>query len=144
MKPITAYKAFDGRVFEEAENCANYETHCYALLKIVDKLPKFEKTPSYLLGDEYYQHDKVLYDEIVNEFIDYIENLYPNVKTMGDIRGMDRVKLFTWMTNLLTMSGDMPSMTAWKFIGIVDDEYRQWYDYKSLKEPNKKAKPVGM
>jgi len=142
MQPVTAYKSFDGKLFENPKDCADYETHCKCLAIIVDKLPRFSYTGGFQVGDQYYQHDGKLYLSVRNQFFKYLRDLYKNTDFSNHIDMIGSSKYYTWIVNILLMSGDTASIMAWKYIGLVDDQFRQWSDHKYLDNQPKTAIPI--
>jgi hypothetical protein len=129
MIPIQAYQSFDGRLFEQAKDCADYETHCHNLSTIIQGLPKFEKTLSYNLGKSYYQHNPEKWLPIRNNLVMYLHEKYPTLKLGGLVMNNPsngRVIEYKWMNNYLRKNCDMPSLLAWQMVGYVDNKFRQW------------------
>jgi len=129
MIPITAYKAIDGRVFERAQDCADYETHCHNLSDIIKLLPKFDHNHSYDIGKSYYQHDKDSWLVIRNNLLIYLDKKWPgcHFKGLVDNEG-DKgiVGSYNFMDKFIRRNCDVPSLLAWQMVGYVDNDFRQW------------------
>jgi len=129
MKPIQAYQSFDGRVFVQAKDCADYESHCHNLSNIIRVLPKFDHTNSYDIGKSYYQHDKDSWLTVRNNLLLYLDQVWPALKIGGLVKNkaeMAIVANYDWMNKFLRKNCDMPSLLAWQMVGYVDNDFRQW------------------
>lgn len=147
MNPTTSYKAFDGSLFESAKECADYETHCRAIAKIIDKLPRFPITDDFVIGKVYYQHDDRIFLPVRDEFFMYLDSVYNNPKLLhpelrlaiGE-RVLLRDRIF-WHEMFIKHS-DHTALLAWRYIGYTDDYFRQWGQLMfAIKEPDG-AKPM--
>lgn len=123
MIPVTSYKSFDGTLFDDAKECADYETHCRQLAKIIDKLPRFDRADiDWIDGFTYYQHDPELFMSVFTEFCEYIDSRYPNTiqKDTSVSKLIQAYYLLIW--NI----GDKPSVLAVVYFDSVDDQFRQY------------------
>jgi len=145
MKPITAYQAIDGRVFERAKDCADYESHCHNLSEIIRVLPKFDHTHEYDIGKAYYQHDKTRWLKVRNSLLLYLDQKWPELHFRGLVaNGAEKgiVIDYKWMNAYLRKNCDLPSLIAWQMVGYVDNDFRQWSQPLYAKEEGRIGKPI--
>lgn len=136
MKPITAYQSFDGRIFEFAKECADYEVHCKRLSDIIKDLPKIEYTEDYISGKSYFQHDPKKWLPIRNNLILYFSEVWPEtkLKTLLDVESERAIVVdYDIMDAFLKKKGDIPSLLAWNTVGYVDLYFRQWFNMENTK-----------
>ena len=145
MKPITAYQSIDGRVFERAQDCADYEAHCHNLSEIIRGLPKFDHTRGYDIGKEYYQHDPERWLQIRNHLLLYIDQKWPDLHVKGLVANSGEkgiVVNYTWMNTFLRKNCDIPSLLAWQMVGYVDEKFRQWSQPTYAMVEGREGKPI--
>jgi len=142
MKPVTSYKSFDGSVFGTAKECADYETHCGAISKIVDKLPRFIRDDDFEKGVSYYQHDWKSFVDVRTEFCMYMDSIHSNFVFRQQIG--ERVLLMdtNWYFRFFRNTNDYPALLAWYYIGCVDSQYRQWSHPDFIKDTPEGAKCI--
>jgi hypothetical protein len=145
MKPITAYQSVDGRVFERAQDCAEYENHCHILSKIIRGLPKFDHNHDYDIGKAYYQHDPERWLKIRNELLLYIDQRWGDLYIRGLVldKGTEAMIIdYKIMNAFLRKNCDIPSLLAWQMVGYVDDDFRQWSQPTYAMDKGRKGKCI--
>lgn len=139
MKPVKAYEAFDGTVFDTAEECADYETHSITIAQIIDKLPRFDVDSQFTIGNSYYQHDEESFRAIRDEFFAYMVERY-NIPVFQNQIGNRELDTDTnWFINFFRIAKDKPSLLAWYYVGMVDKYFRQWSQSYFVNKPNEDA-----
>lgn len=142
MKPVTAYKSFDGNIFSAANECAEYETHCRKIACIIDKLPRFQRDYSFEIGMKYYQHTPEVFLPIRDEFFTYIKTKYNNRTFENSIGVVTLPQTSGWYIQFFQRQQDNPSMLAWQYLGYVDDKFRQWSQLFFINNTNEEAVPI--
>jgi hypothetical protein len=126
MKPVTAYKSFNGVLFDTEKECADYESHCYALSKIIDQIPRFKRDEDFLLGKRYHQHDPESFSSIRDQFFEYMYEKYNNPIFKSAVGQTILPVNRTIYRHFLSARRDDPSLVAWSYFECVDNEYREW------------------
>ena len=126
MKPKISYEAFDGVIFRTAEECAEYETHCRAIAKIIDKMPRFTFTDEFISGRCFYLHDRQSFIDTRSEFFMYLDSQYPKPEIRLQIGEPCWVMSPAKYLEIIVSLHDGPLLLAWYYIGCVDDYARQW------------------
>jgi hypothetical protein len=130
MKPVTSYQAFDGSLFDTAEQCADYETHCKTIASIIDQIPRFPIDEVFAEGRSFYQHDERIILPARDDFFMYLDSVYNNPKLqyvmirqgIGERICVGRLKMY----QLFVKHNDRAAMLAWTYLGYTDDYFRQW------------------
>jgi len=139
LKPVTSYQSVDGSIFDTAEECAKYETHCSAIAKIIDRLPRFVSTDDFQTGKSYYQHDIKSFKEIRDIFFMYMDSLYDLSIFQSQIGESILITNTNWYIKFFRATNDKPALLAWYYIGMVDSRYRQWSTPYFVTNPNEEA-----
>ncbi|MCK5021580.1 MAG: hypothetical protein KAS32_31520 [Candidatus Peribacteraceae bacterium] len=126
MKPVTSYQSFDGTIFETAEKCAKYESHCIKIASIVDKLPKFTKDREFYELRSYYQHDPQLVIDVRTEFLMYMDSIYHDPSLRLQLGERCLVMPTGRFIDFFKSKNDVPATLAWLYIGSIDNYFRQW------------------
>lgn len=146
MNPTTSYKAFDGSLFESAKECADYETHCKTIAKIIDQIPRFPIDEDFINGNTYYQHDERIILPARDDFFGYLDSFYNNPQLIyplfrigiGSRVCIDRLRCL----QIFTKHSDKASILAWSYLGYTDDYFRQWGQLMFAIEPPEEARPI--
>lgn len=126
MKPVKSYESFDGKIFATAEECADYETFCKKMARIVDTLPRFEMTDEFRAGEEFFQHDLGRFYSVRDAFIKLVLTKYDNELLKGQLGKKDWTFSTGEMFKFFKDMNDQVCVMGWYWIGCIDDKGRQW------------------
>ena len=71
MKQITKYLADDGSEHNDACDCLDHESNCKKATAIISQLPERPEGCEYTNGSGYIQHDKVIFQQVKKEFLEF-------------------------------------------------------------------------
>jgi len=127
METITKYKAFDGREFIDADECAKYEAVSERIINTVAQLGEQPELPGcgFANGDGYLQHEEETFMRVRNGLCEIAYEISPHRWFKETIeKGLEAHE--SWAGRIISEIGNRSLDKAWHRIACTDSQFREW------------------
>ena len=139
MEVINKYKAFDGREFEDAEKCIEYEGQMSELINIMSVMPIIPEDCGFTNGHGFILHDKSEAEDVFIKLLVFAKYYIPdNVIEEAIDYGWDcRQRIIGRYFDDCTPN---KVYKAWHRFMCIDDQMREWGQPYFAHNPDKGEK----